>query len=152
MMSRHAILSLSALFLAAAIPTVDVRADNCGLGARAASHGRQFHTAWKASGKGYYYSKYFFKVSPSDCHYQVHLCIYTPRHPGCFFYYNQQKGKLWGVYFSGQPTGQSFFKHESDNLPTFAELASSQDAAHAMPSIPGAADQVAMMTPPGTPR
>jgi len=98
----------------------------------------------------YYYTTYYYTTTVTQTTYDYHYCIYYPSQPQYVYYYNPTTQAYWGRYDLGSK-GEARYsilaeKDRKKDLKAIPESAFPKPAA--MPTIPGAKDEVAMEPPP----
>ena len=124
-------------------------ADTLSAGCQPGCSPRQYHTRWTWSADhAYKYCLYVYKETANG-QYKTQYCVESPKYPGCYFYYNSNSGKYWGLCFEGQPKEKMFIDISSTGVPAPDRIDTLKKDAGPMPAIPGSTDGVAMI-PPGT--
>lgn len=99
---------------------------------------------------GYYYTTYYYTPVVTQVTYEYHYCIYYPAQPQYIYYYNPTTQAYWGRYEIGSKGEKRYSilaqKDRKKDLKAIPESAFPEPAA--MPTIPGAKDEVAMEPPP----
>ncbi len=120
--------------------------------ASAAYRLRQYYdTSYSYSqSNGYYYTTYYYTPVVTTTTYEYHYCIYYPSQPQYIYYYNPTTQAYWGRYEIGSKGEKRYSilaeKDRKKDLTAIPESAFPKPAA--MPTIPGAKDEVAMEPPP----
>src|SRR5262245_17578577 len=98
----------------------------------------------------YYYLRYYYLPVSTYTTYDYHYCIYYPSQPSYIYYYNPVSQVYWGRYEIGSKGDKRYSiladKDRKKELKDIPESAFPAPAA--MPTIPGAKDNVAMEPPP----
>jgi hypothetical protein len=113
---------------------------------------RQYYeTTWTYSPNyDYYYVRYYYLPVSTYTTYDYHYCIYYPSQPTYIYYYNPVSQVYWGRYEIGSKPGKQYSllagKDRKKELREIPESAFPKPAA--MPTIPGAKDDVTIEPPP----
>ena len=95
-------------------------------------------------------SRYYYQPVVTYTTYEYHYCIYYPSQPSYIYYYNPTTQVYWGRYEIGSKGDKRYSmldpKDRKKDLKEIPESAFPEPAA--MPTIPGASDDVAMEPPP----
>jgi len=120
--------------------------------ASAAFYLRQYYdsTYTYSQSNGYYYVNYYYQTTVTQTTYDYHYCIYYPSRPNYIYYYNPSTQAYWGRYEIGSKGEKRYSmlvkEDRKKDLNEIPETAFPEPAA--MPTIPGAKDNVAMEPPP----
>jgi hypothetical protein len=98
----------------------------------------------------YYYVRYYYLPVATYTTYDYHYCIYYPSQPRYIYYYNPVSQAYWGRYEIGSKGDQRYsILAEKDRKKDLKEIPESAfPTPAAMPSIPGAKDNIAIEPPP----
>ena len=117
-----------------------------------AQYVRQYYdTTWSYSPSyNYYYVRYYYQPAVTYTTYDYHYSIYYPSRPSYIYYYNPVSQAYWGRYEIGSKGEKRYSmlaeKDRKKDLKDIPESAFPEPAA--MPTIPGAKDNVPMAPPP----
>ncbi len=112
---------------------------------------RQYYGGWsRHATAGYYHRSLYYKPSPSYGGYKHHYCIYHPRRPNYYYFYNPYQRTYWGrcpVNYGDQPT-YSMLAPE-DRKPTLSEIPESAfPEPGPLPAVPETTDNERLELPP----
>ncbi len=128
-----------------------VTAGVLGAGTAIAGYGRCYYSNWTYyPQRSYYYSYCNYQPSVSYDTYSYHYCCYFPSQPSYCYYYNPGSQTWWGRY-DLEAKGYSLLA-EADRKKTLKEIPESAfPKPAAMPTIPGAKDDLKLVPPPTPP-
>lgn len=118
--------------------------------AKAGFAGRSYYGGWQRSGRGYFFSSYFYKPYVGYPSYCYNYAIYFPAAPNFVYYFNPYKGTYWGR-FNVNTKGYSLLaeKDRKGALSDIPEKAFPKEGP--LPLVPDAKDPLTLDQPPQLP-
>ncbi len=116
-----------------------------------AGYGRCYYSSWSYyPQRSYYYCNCNYQPYVNSDSYSYHYCVYVPTQPRYCYYYNPGSQTYWGRY-DLESKGYSMLaeKDRKQSLKDIPETAFPKPGA--MPTIPGAKDDLKLEVPPAPP-
>ena len=115
---------------------------------------RQYYTAWTFHAeRGYWYRTLHFKPEPGYLGYRHHYCIHYVSQPQYVYFYDPYDKVYWGRFdVRGMPGEQFSVLDPEDRRERLSDVpADAFPPEGEIPTLPGATDDMRIMTPSGLP-